>query len=251
VTFLRRHFVLLVCALIGVILLSGLGVWQLQRLEWKEALLAQIAARRDVAPAPLPPPAEWADLKPDDYDYRRVTVRGVFDHARESYLFRASATGAVGEGPGYEVVTPLRLDGGGVVFINRGFVPAEKKDPATRAAGQIVGETTLAGLMRRPETRNWFTPADEPDKNLWFTRDPAALAAHWRLEGVAPFSIDADAAENPGGWPKGGATVTTIPNNHLSYALTWFALAATLAGVTTAFIVKRESARHDTGVLKG
>jgi surfeit locus 1 family protein len=94
--------------------------------------------------------------------------------------------------------------------------------------------------MRRPETRNAFTPADEPDKNLWFTRDPAALAAHWSLSDAAPFSIDADAAPNPGGWPKGGATVMTIPNNHLSYALTWFALAATLAAVTAVFVVKRE-----------
>jgi surfeit locus 1 family protein len=251
VSFLRRHFALLASALIGILLLSGLGAWQLQRLQWKEALLAQIAARRDAAPTPLPPLADWAALKSDDYDYRRVTLHGVFDHAREAYLFRASATGAAGDGPGYEVVTPLRLDGGGVVFVNRGFVPAEKKDPATRAAGQIAGATTIAGLMRRPETRNGFTPADEPEKNLWFTRDPAALAAHFGLSGVAPFSVDADGAENPGGWPKGGATVMTIPNNHLSYALTWFALAATLAAMTAAFIVKREQARHDTGVLKG
>lgn len=242
-SFTRRHFALLISALIGVVLLSGLGVWQLQRLEWKEAILARIAARRDAAPAALPPPAEWAGLKPDDYDYRRVTAHGVFDHASESYLFRASATGAAGDGPGYEVVTPLRLDGGGVVLVNRGFVPEEKKDPATRAAGQIAGEATVAGLMRRPELRNWFTPPDEPEKNLWFTRDPAALAAHWGFAGVAPFSIDADATENPGGWPKGGATVMTIPNNHLSYALTWFALAATLVAVTAVFIWR--SGRRD------
>jgi surfeit locus 1 family protein len=251
VSFWRRHFTLLFSALIGMVLLSGLGVWQMQRLDWKEALLAQIAARRDAAPAPLPPQAEWAGLKPDDYDYRRVILRGTFDHTKESYLFRASATGAAADGPGYEILTPLRLDDGGTVIVNRGFAPAEKKDPATRAAGQIAGETAIAGLMRRPEARNWFTPADEPEKNLWFTRDPAALAAHWGLNGVAPFSVDADAAENPGGWPKGGATVMTIPNNHLSYALTWFALAATLAAMTTVFIVNRERARHDTGALKG
>ena len=136
--------------------------------------------------------------------------------------------------------TPLRLADGGIVIVNRGFVPAELKEPAKRAAGQIAGEVTLSGLMRRPETRNSFTPADEPDKNLWFTRDPAALAAHWGLRDVAPFSIDADATPNPGGWPKGGATVMKIPNNHLSYALTWFALAATLAAVTAVFIARRE-----------
>ena len=244
-SFLHRHFLLLACALIGMGLLSGLGVWQLQRLAWKETVLAQISARRDALPQALPPQKDWAKVNPDDYDYRHVIMRGVFDHARESFLFRASATGAAGEGPGYEVLTPLALDDGGTVIVNRGFAPAELKEPARRAAGQVAGEVTISGLMRRPEARNAFTPADEPDKNLWFTRDPAALAAHWGLQGVAPFSVDADTTPNPGGWPKGGATVMKIPNNHLAYALTWFALAATLAAVTAVFIAKRERTPKD------
>jgi surfeit locus 1 family protein len=245
VSFLHRHFLLLACALIGMGLLSGLGVWQLQRLAWKETVLAQISARRDALPQALPPQKDWAKVNPDDYDYRHVIMRGVFDHARESFLFRASATGAAGEGPGYEVLTPLALDDGGTVIVNRGFAPAELKEPARRAAGQVAGEVTISGLMRRPEARNAFTPADEPDKNLWFTRDPAALAAHWGLQGVAPFSVDADTTPNPGGWPKGGATVMKIPNNHLAYALTWFALAATLAAVTAVFIANRERTPKD------
>ena len=244
-SFLHRHFLLLACALIGMGLLSGLGVWQLQRLAWKETVLAQISARRDALPQALPPQKDWAKVNPDDYDYRHVIMRGVFDHARESFLFRASATGAAGEGPGYEVLTPLALDDGGTVIVNRGFAPAELKEPARRAASQVAGEVTISGLMRRPEARNAFTPADEPDKNLWFTRDPAALAAHWGLQGVAPFSVDADTTPNPGGWPKGGATVMKIPNNHLAYALTWFALATTLAAVTAVFIAKRERTPKD------
>ncbi len=249
---LRRHWLLLVSTLIGAGLLSGLGFWQLQRLHWKEALLAQISSRIDAPAVPLPPREAWASLNPDDYDYRHVVLRGIFDHAKESYLFRASATGAAGDGPGYEVLTPLELRDGGVVIANRGFVPAELKDPARRAAGQIAGETTITGLMRRPETRNSFTPADEPQENLWFTRDPSALAAHWGLDGVAPFSIDADAAENPGGWPKGGATVLKIPNNHLSYALTWFALAATLAAVSLVFMARggKNAPAHDSGAAR-
>jgi surfeit locus 1 family protein len=249
---LRRHWLLLLSTLLGVSLLSGLGYWQLQRLHWKETLLAQISARINAPAAALPRRENWANLSPDDYDYRHVVFRGIFDHSRESYLFRASATGAAGDGPGYEVLTPLNLIGGGVVVVNRGFVPAELKEPSRRAAGQIAGETTVAGLMRRPETRNSFTPADEPEKNLWFTRDPAALAAHWDLAGVAPFSIDADAAENPGGWPKGGATVLKIPNNHLSYALTWFALAATLAAVALVFMARggKNAPAHDSDAAR-
>lgn len=239
---MRRHFVLLLSALIGVGLCMSLGFWQLRRLAWKEDLLARIAARRDSPPAPLPPREEWPRLRPDDYDYRHVVLRGSFDHTRESYLFRASATGAAGGAAGYEIITPLRLDAGGTVFVNRGFVPAEKMAHAARPEGQVAGAVEVVGLMRGPESRNLFTPPDEPDKNLWFTRDPAALATHWSLADAAPFSVDADATPNPGGWPKGGATVMTIPNNHLSYALTWFALAATLAGVAGVYVWRREQA---------
>ncbi len=88
-------------------------------------MLAQIAARRDAAPLTLPPQNNWAHLKPDHYDYRHVILRGTFDHAKESPLFRACATGAAGEGPGYEILTPLRLADGGIVIVNRGFAPAE------------------------------------------------------------------------------------------------------------------------------
>jgi surfeit locus 1 family protein len=250
--FSRRQWPLLLSTLVGAGLLSGLGFWQLQRLHWKEAVLAQISARLDAPATPPPPRENWAALHPDDYDYRPVTLRGTFDHAKEAYLFRASATGAAGDGPGYEVLTPLRLVTGGVVVVNRGFVPAELQAPARRQSGQIAGEVTVTGLMRGPETRNMFTPADEPDKNLWFTRDPAALAALWGYKDVAPFSIDADATANPGGWPKGGATVLKIPNNHLSYALTWFALAATLVVVALVFVRRggKNAPIHDSGAAR-
>jgi surfeit locus 1 family protein len=245
----RRHWLLLLSTLIGAALLSGLGIWQLQRLHWKESVLAQISARLDAPAASLPARETWTSLDPDDYDYRHVFLRGTFDHTKESWLFRASATGAAGDGPGYEILTPFKLADGSLVIVNRGFVPAELQDPAKRKAGQVAGETVITGLMRRPEARNWFTPADEPEKNLWFTRDPAALAARWELAGVAPFSIDADATENPGGWPKGGATVLKIPNNHLSYALTWFALAATLIAVAGVFMARggKNAPAHDSG----
>ena len=88
---------------------------------------------------------------------------------------------------------------------------------------------TLTGLLRAPETRNAFTPLDNPAKGLWYTRDPALIAAHFGLERAAPFSIDADPVPLPGGWPKAGVTPVNIPNSHLSYALTWYGLAATLA----------------------
>ena len=218
-------------------LLCGLGLWQLERLAWKETLLARIRDRVAAAPAALPSQDAWAGLAPDAYDYRHVAAHGTYDHAREALVFRGSGDGKPGgAGPGYLVLTPLQLSGGGTVIVNRGFVPLAKKDPAARAAGQIAGEVAVAGLMRPPEPRNPFTPADNPAAGEWYTRDPVLIAAHFGLGGAAPFTLDADAAPAPpGGLPQGGATVTDVPNNHLSYALTWFGLALGLAGVFAAF----------------
>lgn len=228
-----------VLALLAFGLLVSLGLWQLQRLAWKEDLVAKIDGRIHAAPAPLPPEAEWTRLDPDAYEYRRVSVTGVFEHDKEALIFRASGPNQGLSQPGFVVLTPLRLASGAHVLVLRGFVPENLRDPATRAAGQIAGETTITGLMRAPEPRNPFTPADDPAKGLWFTRDPAAIAAHFKLDRPAPFSIDADDSPVPGGWPRGGVTIVSIRNDHLSYALTWFGLAGALAAVAAAVLWRR------------
>ncbi|MDB5596593.1 MAG: SURF1-like protein [Hyphomicrobiales bacterium] len=220
-------------------LLVSLGVWQLHRLAWKEDLIAKIDARAHGPAVAIPPQSAWASLRPDDYEYRHVSVSGRFEHDKEALVFRASGPGDGLSKPGYLVMTPLQLDDGSHVLIGRGFVPEESRDPAMRAAGQIEGEVTVTGLMRAPEPRNTFTPADTPAKNQWFTRDPLAIAAHFGLERSAPFSIDADATLLPGGLPRGGVTVVTIPNDHLSYALTWFGLAATLVVIFGLVVIRR------------
>jgi len=113
------------------------------------------------------------------------------------------------------------------------------RDPATRPEGQAQGEITIIGLMRAAEPRNSFTPPDDPAKGVWFTRDPALAAAHFGLARTAPFSVDADASPVPGGWPRGGVTVIAIKNDHLSYALTWYGLAATLVVVCGLVVWRR------------
>ncbi len=215
-------------------ILVGLGIWQLDRLAWKDAIVARIEARTTAAPQPLPPREGWDALKPDDYEYRRVTVAGRFDNAKEAYILRASS-----DGPVYHVLTPLALAGGGTVLVDRGSVPAERRDPKTRLEGQPQGEVTVIGLMRPPEARNAFTPPDEPAKDRFYTRDPAEIATHFQLNDAAPFVVDADATPNPGGWPKGGATIVEVPNNHFSYALTWFGLALGLFTVFVSWAWKR------------
>jgi surfeit locus 1 family protein len=118
-----------------------------------------------------------------------------------------------------------------VVLVDRGFVPLEKKDAATRAAGQIEGETTLAGVARAPQARGMFSNADDVAKNIWYTRDPKTMGEALKLTRVAPFYVEADATPNAGGFPIGGRTQVTIRNEHLQYAITWFGLAAVLLAV--------------------
>ena len=225
------------CTLLAGALLVGLGVWQLHRLAWKEALIARIASRANAPPQPLSPSSLWADLKPDDYEYRRVALTGTFDNAAETLILRASA-----DGPGYHVLTPLRLADGGMVLVDRGFVPIALKDPKTRAAGEPHGEVHVVGLLRAPESRNPFTPSDDPAHGQFFTRDPTAIAAHLGLPDPAPFSVDADLAMvNPGGWPKPVFVGLDIPNNHFSYAMTWFGLALGLFAVFISYAWSRMS----------
>ncbi|RXF73290.1 SURF1 family protein [Hansschlegelia zhihuaiae] len=233
----RRLAPVAVATAIGVAILIGLGSWQLSRLSWKEGLVARVTERIAAEPVALPPRSDWARLDLSDWAYRRVRAVGVFDHAREArvYINLPDARGRF-KGPGYFILTPLALTGGkGIVLVNRGFVPEGRVDPATRAEGQPAGEVTVVGALREPEGRNMFTPADQPEKRLFFDRDPKAIAAGLGLKDAAPFTIDADATPNPGGLPQGGETRVSFPNRHLEYALTWYGLAGALIAVFLAF----------------
>ena len=228
-----------ITALLGFAVLIGLGVWQLQRLEWKEALIARVTARLDAPAAAAPGPAEWSKLDLAADEYQPVAITGRFENDREIHVVQAltEPRGHYG-GFGHMVLTPLLTAGGWIVYVNRGFVPQERTDPASRKASQIDGDTTVTGLLRAPHRRSWFMPGDDAGKNEWFSRDPAvyARAAGMPPDRVAPYIIDARADPTlPGGLPQGGETIVDFPNNHLQYALTWFGLAAALAGVFAVF----------------
>jgi surfeit locus 1 family protein len=230
-------------SLAGLALLVGLGVWQLERLQWKNGLIAQVSARSTAPAVTLLPESQWQKIGSDD-EYRRITATGTFRHDREALLYTVEPDDRRSGGPGYLVLTPLALDGGATVIVNRGFVPLDRKDAATRREGQVAGTVTVTGLLRMPEEKRWFTPVNEPAKGDWYRRDPAEIAAALGLSRTAPFTIDADGASNPGGLPSGGRTHLAFPNNHLQYALTWFGLALTLLGVFTAFAWQRLHGRR-------
>jgi surfeit locus 1 family protein len=225
--------------LIGLAILIALGVWQLHRLAWKEALIAEISARVGASPVAPPPEAEWPRLNPAEYEYRHVRVAGTFDFAHQALVFRAveNPRGRYG-GPGYLVLTPLTLADGAIIIVNRGFIPGDRKDATARGDEAGTRSVEVVGLIRASEPRNWFTPADDPARGEWFTRDPSAIARAMKLERVAPFTIDAAAGPDPSVLPEGGETILAFPNNHFSYALTWFAMALALAGVFAAFALK-------------
>lgn len=225
----RPQFWPTIIAIPIVLLCLGLGSWQIQRLFWKEGLIAARAAAVSASPVPVPQDAAAAR----HMEFHRVTDSGVFLNDKEIHLGATSETGR----NGYQILTPLREPGGRIVFINRGFVPAELRDPAKRMAGEPRGPVRVEGLLRLPPASrpNWFLPDNRPDLNYWFWVDLPAMAASNKLDNVAPFYIDADAAPNPGGWPQGGVTRLALPNNHLQYAITWFSLAVAMVVIYVVF----------------
>lgn len=216
----RRSIVAGLLVLLGIALLTGLGIWQIERRVWKLDLIARVDARLAAAPIAAPGPADWPGLTADQDAYTRVTATGHFLNDRETPVLAVTVHGS-----GYWILTPL-VTPDFTVLVNRGFVPPDRRDPATRTAPE--GEVTVSGLLRVTEPGGGFLRRNDPAAGRWYSRDVAAIAAARGLD-AAPYFIDADATPNPGGLPIGGLTVVAFRNTHLTYALTWFALAAGLA----------------------
>lgn len=216
--------------------LVSLGAWQVERLHWKEGLIATIDARIHAAPVDVADVARRA-AGGEDIDYVPVEATGRFLHDGERY-FLATHEGAAG----WHVLTPMLLADNTVVFVNRGFVPYERKDPSTRAAGNVASETAITGLARTAPTEkpNMFVPDNDPAKNAFFWRSVSDMAEGLSLPAgsrLLPFLIDAGPGQVSPDAPVGGTTVIEIPNSHLEYAITWFSLAAALAVILGMFLL--------------
>lgn len=246
----RSVVVLVVLATVGVAVLSTLGVWQVQRLAWKTDLIARVETGLTAPPAAAPAPDQWAALDIVAMEYTPVTVAGTFDHGRTAYVtYTLTRPNGPAGGLGYVVMTPLRTDDGWTVYVNRGFVPADRRAPETRPEGIVEGETTVVGLLRGTALKPWFVPGDNAADNVWLSRDPALFAGAYGApsDRIAPYIIDAAFDPDlPGGLPQGGETIVSFSNNHLGYALTWFGLAAALAVMAVTFVVGRLRAQSDS-----
>lgn len=232
---------------------AALGTWQLYRLQWKLALIERVERRVHAVPVPAPGRERWPRISAESDEYRHVRVSGIFLYGLTT---KVQATTELGSG--YWLLTPLRTADGSVVLVNRGFIrapgpgrKASADDMPASATGR--GPATVTGLLRISEPGGGFLRRNDPAGNRWYSRDVRAIAAARGLSDAAPYFVDADAGQEPAAAdpadgspdrPVGGLTVISFPNNHLAYAITWYALALMTAGAF-AWVVREE--RHAAG----
>ncbi|XP_040053011.2 surfeit locus protein 1 [Gasterosteus aculeatus] len=222
----------------------GLGTWQVKRRQWKMQLINDL--RRLVTAEPIPLPLDPNELK--DLEYRRVKVRGEFDHTRELYVLprspvdpekearEAGTLSSSGE-TGANVITPFRCtDLGITILVNRGYVPKQKVRPETRMKGQVEGEVEVVGVVRLTENRKPFVPNNDVERNRWHYRDLEAMGA---AAGAEPIFIDADFGSTTPGGPIGGQTRVTLRNEHMQYMVTWYGLCAATSYMWYAKFIKK------------
>jgi surfeit locus 1 family protein len=223
-----RGFGLFTLAMVA--LFAGLGVWQLQRRVEKHALIAALTERLAAAPEALPPAAQWSTLTPAKDEFRRVRFAASYASSPDAMVY--SSGSAVREdisGPGTWAFLPARLPTGESIVINAGFVQNTMQDRAQedRAVKPLVtgAPVTLTGYLRFPEIAGMLTPAENKTKRLWFTRDHLAMARVLGWGEVVPFYIDLETPVPARGIPKPGPLEVHLKDDHMQYAVTWFALA--------------------------
>jgi cytochrome oxidase assembly protein ShyY1 len=220
-------------ALVGLLILLGLGSWQIERKAWKEALIATLARRATAPPVDLPPASSWSTLTPDNAEFTRVRLRAEFRGAAPAYVYTSgSSLRDDVKGAGYFVFEPARLSDGRQVVINRGFVP-------TWTFPQARGPQDIVGAIRFPEQPSWLFPAHSGVGETWTVRDTEGMAALRGWGAVAPFYIEQEAPVPPGGLPHPAPLKARLRNDHLQYAITWYGLAAVLAVMFAIWAVKR------------
>ncbi|MDP9835838.1 surfeit locus 1 family protein [Neorhizobium huautlense] len=226
----KARIILFVAMLLVTAATTALGVWQVQRLIAKRELIARVDARVHAEPV-APPPASASVTAAND-EYKHVRVEGTYLNDKESFVQAVTS-----HGPGFWVVTPLLTADGSHILINRGFVPADRRDPAKRAEGQVEGQTEVTGLLRMSEPGGGFLRENDAANDRWYSRDVTAIAAARGVSPTAAYFIDAEANQAATAAPVGGLTVIKFPNNHASYIFTWFALA--IMSAAAAFYVLR------------
>ena len=220
----RRLILVALFGLCGVGALVALGTWQVQRLAWKQGLIAQLETRLAAAPVALP-----AAPDPDRDAYLRVALDGAFE-AGEAFALGSTRR----HGPGFRVIAPFVTEDGRRVLVDRGFVPE-----ADRRASRPTGPARVVGALYWPNETDGFTPDPDLAANLWFARDAESMA---RALGTEPLMIVADAPTGGAGAPEPVPVGVNLRNDHLQYAITWYGMAAAWA-VLSLMLARREARR--------
>uniref|UniRef100_W5KZ50 SURF1-like protein n=1 Tax=Astyanax mexicanus TaxID=7994 RepID=W5KZ50_ASTMX len=223
----------------------GLGTWQVKRRQWKLKLIEDLQklTTADRFHCPRSDPMELKDL-----EYRRVKVRGRFDHSQELYILprspvdpereareagRLSSSGETGA----NVITPFNCTDLGIkILVNRGYVPKKKISPDTRMKGQVTEEVELVGVVRLTEQRKPFVPQNNVEANRWFYRDLEAMA---KVTGAEEIFLDVVLESTIPGGPIGGQTRVTLRNEHMQYILTWYGLCTATSYMWYTKFIKR------------
>lgn len=231
---LRPKFWPIFLTLVGLIVLLALGSWQLQRLAWKNGFLERLESRMTAAAVVMPD--ELMDL--EQFEFRRVFVTGEFDHDREFYLLNRVVNGVVGG----NIITPLHREGiGNYILVDRGWVPQNLRDPITRRENQVSGPVTVEAVVRGRLEKNLFTPDNNPARNEWYFIDPAAMATSAGIDAPGAYFLMAVEGKAGSGYPLGRGDKLSLSNDHLGYAITWYALAAVLLIVFVVYHRKQVS----------
>lgn len=221
----RFPYIATLCVIMAISILCGLGRWQLQRLEWKTALLERLDAeyKKD---------AELIEITPQDLDedfaLRRGTVRGAYEFENQiAWIPRLYDRDPRQSVPGKDIITPLRLSDGSLILVDRGWAPSawdpESEDPRPK------GSLTVTGTIRPLSEHNPFTAQNKPDKGQWYHPDPDEYAAFYKIKNMRPYIVFREDIDRDGAYPLPSHDRPEISNNHLQYAIFWFAMAFALA----------------------
>ncbi len=221
----RRFVVPGLTTLVMLIVLLGLGTWQVYRLRWKEGILAQIAMAEAAPPVPLGP-------TPAPYTKVSVTGRFLFDRAVE---FGAEVRDtSAGPTMGYYQIVPLEREDAPTILVNRGWVPQKREAPLDEPDGVV----TVTGYVRAAEAAQWFSPTDNAPERQFYTLDPRTIGAAVGVVSPAPFTLIVLGPAMPAAYPAPAQHLPRPPNNHLSYVITWYGLAVALVVIFIVWIRK-------------
>jgi len=223
----------------------ALGTWQVQRKAWKEQLIKSLEQRLSAPPTALPGRDSWPALTLGEHEFQRVKFIAAYAPGDEALVYAAPTSlrpDVVGSG--YWVLARAKLPSGEQIVVNRGFVPEGSQQPSAHSDGEIADPHESVGVIRWSEERGLFVPMDDPGRNLWFVRNPVAIAAAKGWGEVPPFYIDLEEPEPPGGLPRPGRLHVNLRNAHLQYALTWYGLALVVLVMFAGWVAAPHGARR-------